>query len=180
MSQPEEQDSIVVYPKRWIVIGYVPAALWIALVGLATASAAFDGGESATPAKSIFLLGFGGSMLLLGICGFVLMVSHVLDRRPILSIADEGIRGSGALFGSRMLIAWNEMAAVRCRGSVIVVDLDDPGAVMARSGWVQRMIMRINRGLYGTPVVVSGALASMPCQALAEWIENRRAQMVMK
>jgi len=180
MSNPGNEEVVVIQPRLRPLLGLFFAGLVLLAFGGATFLDAFDDSASLKPTVSLVGLVFGSSLVTLAASVLCLTASYFMNPRPILSITADGITGVGGLTGTRMFIAWHEMAAVRQKGSDIVIDLKDPAAVMARAGWGRRILMRINQAFFGTPAAIPSLLVPMPTRALAEILENRRVQAVMK
>jgi hypothetical protein len=174
------EEAIVVYPKTWHVIGYIFASPLLIAAGVAIFLAAFKGEPSATLAARVVGLVFGGSLAIGAVLAFGLLLMQLIHPRPILSITDEGIRGTGGLGGMKAFAAWHEMTSIRLSGNAIVIDVKEPTDVMRRAGWPWRIFMGVNQRFNGAPIAIPSVLLPMSPQALASMIENRRAQAAME
>jgi hypothetical protein len=180
MPQTAGEGSIIIYPKSWLLVVYFFVGLVLLAVAAAIILPSFESHYPPKPAANFVRILLGGSLAGLALLVLHLVFSHLIHPRPILSITDEGIRGSGGLAGTKAFIAWHEVAGVRRRGRDIIIDLKNPADVMARSGWRRRLFMRITQSFYGTPTAFPILIGTMSPQAVAEWIENQRVQRVMK
>lgn len=124
-----------------------------------------------------WLLTLGGTRAVLA--GFVgaattgifggLGVARLVDRKPALVLDRDGLHDNASAVGVG-LVRWSEMARVRTTGRtlerILVIDVHDPEALLARLGPAKRWAVRTNMRFHGMTVAIPQNALPLPVESV--------------
>ncbi len=108
-----------------------------------------------------------------GLMGF----SKLYNKNPGLLIDHEGITDNSSAIGS-LVIKWNDITDVQIqevkRTKFLLIYVKNPQDYIDKSNPVKRFWMRLNHGVYGTPLSITSTALQCSISELLEIIETAR------